>query len=189
MTTSRPSARRALDAVAHRLDRVASLVRVHGHVDLRAELDQLVDRGGALQVGGDERGLAASFFSSSASLPAAVVLPEPCSPASRIVVGGRGEKAICDEPEPISSVSSSCTIFTTCWPGVRLFCTSCAERALAHPGDELLDDLEVDVRLEQRERTSRIARVIVSSSSVPRPLRSPSALWSFSEDGVETAAQ
>ena len=92
-----------------------------------------------------------SFFSSSASLPAVVVLPEPCRPASRIVVGGRGENAICDEPEPISSVSSSCTIFTTCWPGVRLFCTSCAERALAHLRDELLDDVEVDVRLEQRE--------------------------------------
>jgi hypothetical protein len=44
-------------------------------------------------------------------------------------------------------VSSSWTIFTTCWPGVRLF----AEGAHADGGDELLDDAEVDVGLEQGE--------------------------------------
>ena len=84
-------------------------------------------------------------------MPAVVVLPEPWSPASRIVVGGRGENAICDEPEPISSVSSSCTIFTTCWPGRQALLHVLAERALAHLRDELLDDVEVDVGLEQRE--------------------------------------
>ena len=51
----------------------------------------------------------------------------------------------------MSAVSSSWTIFTTCWPGVRLLRTSCAERALADRGDEVLDDAEVDVGLEQRE--------------------------------------
>ncbi len=133
-----PVGLRALDAVAHGLHRVAALVGVDGDADLRAELHELVDRGRPLEVGGDERGLACpSFWSSSASLPAAVVLPEPCRPASRIVVGGRGENASCEEPEPISSVSSSWTIFTTCWPGVRLFCDVLAERALAHLRDEL----------------------------------------------------
>ena len=51
-------------------------------------------------------------------------------------------------PAPISSVSSSWTIFTTCWPGVMLFRTSWPERPLAHLRDEVLDDLEVDVGLE-----------------------------------------
>ena len=56
-----------------------------------------------------------------------------------------------DSPSPISSVSSSWTTFTTCWPGVRLFVHLVAERLLAHPGDEVADDGEVDVGLEQRE--------------------------------------
>ena len=63
-------------------------------------------------------------------------------------MGGR-PKASFESAEPISSVSSSWTILTTCWPGSRPFSTSCAERALAHRRDELLDDLEVDVGLEQ----------------------------------------
>ena len=50
-----------------------------------------------------------------------------------------------------ASTSSSWTILTTCWPAVRLSRTSRADGLLAHPGDEVLDDLEVDVRLEQRE--------------------------------------
>ena len=50
----------------------------------------------------------------------------------------------------MSAVSSSWTIFTTCWPGVRLFVTS-APSARSYPRHEVLDDVEVDVRLEQRE--------------------------------------
>ena len=129
---------RALDAVAHGLDRVGALLRVDRHVELRAELDRAArSRPGA---GGRRRRARASCrpsASRSASLPAAVVLPEPCRPASRIVVGGLGANASCEEPEPMSSVSSSWTIFTTCWPGVRLLQDVLAERALAHVGDEL----------------------------------------------------
>ena len=51
----------------------------------------------------------------------------------------------------MTGVSSSWTILTTCWPGVRLFVTSCAERPLLDRGGELLDDAEVHVGLEQRE--------------------------------------
>ena len=39
----------------------------------------------------------------------------PGGPASRITVGGR-PNASRESPEPISAVSSSWTIFTTCWP-------------------------------------------------------------------------
>ena len=85
----------------------------------------------------------------SASFAAVVVLPEPCRPASRMTVNLPNARP--DSPSPISCVSSSWTTFTTCWPGVRLFRTVLAERLLAHAGDEVADDGEVDVGLEQRE--------------------------------------
>ncbi len=86
----------------------------------------------------------------SPSFAAAVVLPEPWRPASRITVGGR-PKASRESPEPMSAVSSSWTIFTTCWPGVRLFRTSWpSARSLTGVG-EVAGDLEVDIRLEQSE--------------------------------------
>ena len=39
---------------------------------------------------------------------------------------------------------------TTCWSGVRLREHFLVDRPIAHAIDERLDDLEVDVRLEQR---------------------------------------
>ena len=47
----------------------------------------------------------------------AVVLPEPCRPAMRITVGGRGENVIPADAPPMRAASSSWTIFKTCWPG------------------------------------------------------------------------
>src|SRR4051812_36360145 len=125
-------------------------------------------------------GFLSSLLSRSASLPAAVVLPEPCRPARRMVVGGRGEKARRESEEPRSSVSSSCTIFTTCCPGVRLFRTSspsarsrtCATNSLTTP--------KLTSASSRARRTSRMAREIASSSRTPRPRRSPRAPWSFS---------
>ena len=67
---------------------------------------------------------------SAASLAVAVVLPEPCRPAIRITVGGRGENASPAEAPPISAVSSSLTILTTCWPGLSWPEHLDAERAL-----------------------------------------------------------
>ena len=48
-------------------------------------------------------------------------------------------------------MSSSWTILTTCWPGSSPFSTSWPSARSRTRGDELLDDLEVDVGLEQRE--------------------------------------
>ena len=84
-------------------------------------------------------------------MAAAVVFPAPWRPARRTTVGGRLANASFELPLPISAVSSSWTIFTTCWPGVRLFSDVLAMRPLAHALDEFLDDPEVDVGLEQRE--------------------------------------
>ena len=48
-------------------------------------------------------------------------------------------------------VSSSWTIFTTCWPGREALQDVLAERALLDGGREVASDVEVDVRLEQRQ--------------------------------------
>ena len=92
-----------------------------------------------------------SFRRSRASFAAAVVLPEPWRPASRITVGGLLANASFESPLPIRLVSSSWTISTTSWPGVRLFVTSAPSARARTARDELLDDLEVDVGLEQGE--------------------------------------
>ena len=48
-------------------------------------------------------------------------------------------------------MSSSLTILMTCWAGLRRLAQLLADAALADAGDEVLDDLEVDVGLEQGE--------------------------------------
>ena len=65
-----------------------------------------------------------SFLSSLASLATVVVLPEPCRPAMRMMVGALPLNASRESPLPIRATSSSFTIFTTCWAGVRLSITS-----------------------------------------------------------------
>ena len=56
-----------------------------------------------------------------------------------------------EPPEPISAVSSSWTILTTCWPGVTDFRTSWPIARSRTLRRELLHDLEVDVGFEQRK--------------------------------------
>ena len=51
----------------------------------------------------------------------------------------------------MSAVSSSLTILTTCWPGLSWPSTSLPSARSLTLRRELLDDLEVDVGLEQRE--------------------------------------
>ncbi len=78
--------------LAGHLDRVADAVAGLGRVDLtpaRSPSDlQLLDRVGALQVGGDQQRLVALALEPAASFPASVVLPDPCRPASMMTVGG-----------------------------------------------------------------------------------------------------
>ena len=64
----------------------------------------------------------------------------------RFVVGWRPPSA-----SPKSATISSRTILTTCCDGDRLREHVLPHRAIAHAIDERLDDLEVDVRFEQRE--------------------------------------
>ncbi len=69
-------------------------------------------------------GLLPSDSRNLASLPQAVVLPEPWSPTIMMIVGGRGEKVSLVEADPMMAVSSSFTILMNCCTGVRLSSTS-----------------------------------------------------------------
>ncbi len=66
------------------------------------------------------RGFLPPFFNSNASLPQSVVLPAPCKPHIIITVGGLGATVSFALDGPISSISSSFTIFITCWAGFKL---------------------------------------------------------------------
>ena len=136
------------------VDRVAvGALLVDVGADLRADLDELVDRGRAVDVAGGDRDRRAVLAraGSGRAWRVAVVLPEPCRPAMRITVGGRGENVTPADAPPIRAASSSLTILTTCWPGLSWPSDVGAEAALLDGRRELLDDLEVDVGLEQRE--------------------------------------
>ena len=165
----------------HRVLRRA--VEVDGDLDLLAELLELVDRRGPLEVGGDERrracppacGGAARAWRRRSSCPA------PWRPARRITVGGRPEKASLEPPEPISSVSSSWTIRTTSWPGERLLVTAAPAARSRTRATNSLTTLKLTSASSSASRISRIARERSSSVRTPRLRRSPSAPCSLSE--------
>ena len=154
MTTSRPSALRAARCPSRDgLDRVGALVaRRPARSTCSPSCSSWSIAAGRWRSAATSAGLAAVLARAAArACRRRSSCPSPAGRRAGSPSAAAGENASRESPEPISSVSSSWTIFTTCWPGVRLFGTSCAERALAHVRDELLDDVEVDVGLEQRE--------------------------------------
>ena len=84
-------------------------------------------------------------------MPAAVVLPEPWRPQSRITVGGLDAKVsfVPRRAEQLGEllVDDLHDLLARRQAREHLL----ADGALAHGGDERLDDAEVDVGLEQRE--------------------------------------
>ena len=104
----------------------------------------------------------------------AVVLPEPCSPAITTTVGGRGENDSSRAAPPISSVSSSETILTTCWPGLSLPMMSAPSARSLTALVKLLTTLKLTSASSSARRISRIAALMSSSVSVPRPRTSAS---------------
>ena len=82
-------------------------------------------------------------------MAAVVVLPEPLRPTSMMTVGGFEASLRVEGSPPRILISSSLTMpMTICGP-VTDFTHVLAEGALADGGDELPDDLEVDVGFEQ----------------------------------------
>ncbi len=120
-----------------------------GNVQRSAERLELVRGGGSVRVRGDEERAPAELDDVPGELGRRRRLARALEPDER------DDRRVALQPErPIagaqsSSTSSSWTIFTICWPAVRLPRISGADGLLADPPDDILDDLEVDVGLEQ----------------------------------------
>src|SRR3954451_11128399 len=121
-----------------------------------------------------------------ASLPQAVVLPEPWRPATRITVGPGLANTRSRPAPPISSVSSSETILTTCWPGLSDSSTSCPVARSLTAAVNSLTTLKFTSASSRARRTWRIALETSSSLSLPRERTSPRAAWSRSESVSNT---
>src|SRR5918996_5607322 len=104
-----------------------------------------------------------------ASLAAVVVLPEPCSPISMITVGGCEAGARRCPLPPSSSISSSCTTFTTCWAGVSDLRTSWPTAFSRTRSTKPRTTLKLTSASSSATRTSRRASWMLSSLSRPRP--------------------
>ena len=88
-------------------DRIARAPFEDREVDLFAERLQLLDCCRTIDVGGDQQRCAVlAPLSRSASLPACVVLPEPCRPTSMITDGGASENCSRACAPPSSATSS-----------------------------------------------------------------------------------
>ena len=86
---------------------------------------------------------------------------------------------------PISAVSSSLTILTTCWPGLRWPITSSARQRSLTVAGERLDDLEVDVGLEQGETDLAHGRVDVVLGQRPALADAGQRVLELLGEGVE----
>ncbi len=103
-----------------------------------------------------------------ASLPASVVLPEPCRPASMITVGGVLANSSRRVSPPRMMTSSSLTILMTCWAGFSACETSAP---LARSLTPLMKLRTTGSATSASRRAMRISRAVASmSASDSRPL-------------------
>ncbi len=116
-------------------------------------------------------------------------MPEPCSPAIRITVGPLLAIASSLPVPPISPASSSLTIFTTCWPGSRLFNTSSPRQRSLTVFVKVLTTLKLTSASSRARRMSRIAASTSDSLSLPRERTSERVDWRRSESWSNTGAQ
>ena len=102
-------------------------------------------------------------ISQRASLPALVVLPAPCRPASMTTTGRCARRLSPVLGSPMSRVSSSCTTLMKACPGVRLFVTSTPTARALTASVKLLTTRQRDIGVEQREAhlAHRIGDVVV----------------------------
>ena len=115
-------------------------------------------------------------ISQRASLPAVVVLPAPCNPASSTTTGRCARRLRPVLGSPMSRTSSSCTTLMKAWPGVRLLVTSTpTARALTASVKVLTTDNATSAS-SSASRTCRTVSAMLSSVRWPRPESAPSAL-------------
>jgi hypothetical protein len=110
----------------------------------------------------------ALFFQRRASLAAVVVLPEPWRPASMMVTGclpsSRRLRLAAEQFDKLV-VNNLDDLLPRRQAGKHFP----ADRLFRDRGDKILHDLEVDIGLKQRMRTSCMASLIFSSVSLPWP--------------------
>ena len=106
----------------------------------------------------------------------------------RITVGPPEEAKTRSRPAPpMSSVSSSDTILTTCWPGFSASSTSEPVARSLTAEVNCLTTLKLTSASSRASRTWRMALFTSSSVSVPRERTSPSASLSRSESESNTS--
>ena len=101
-----------------------------------------------------------------ASLPAEVVLPAPCRPASRITTGGCARRLSGRTPSPISAISSSWMMRDQRLARRQALVDLLPDDLGADRLDERLDDRQRDVGLEQRHAhlAQRVGDVLVGQA-------------------------
>ncbi len=117
-------------------------------------------------------GLRPWLLSSSASLPALVVFPEPWRPTMRIVSGGDDFFNGTVSP-PRVVTSSSWTILITCWPGVSDLETPSPRARSLTRARKSLTTLTFTSASSSATRTSRKAASMSFSERRPLPRREP----------------
>ena len=129
-------------------------------------------------------GFGPAWPAACASLPVVVVLPEPCRPHIRITVGGlrrerrASRRAVPEQRGRAPRRRSS----RPAGPASGSSSTSAPTARSRTVATNVLDDAEVDVRLEQREADlAHGARRCRPRSARPRPRRSPRVACSRSE--------
>ena len=150
MTTSRPSAFARSSPSRRRLHRILRVGAVDGDRDLLAELLELVDRGRPLEVCSDEAGLAPVPAQMERELRRRGRLARALEPGHqdhgrrpaegelRVAGAHQLRQPVVDELDDLLA-------------GVEALEDVVPEGGGLHARDEVLDDLEVDVGLEQRE--------------------------------------
>ena len=143
--------RRAFEPVARRDDRVRGVGAIDGDLELAPQLLELVDRGRPLEVGGDQAGLLLLVL---AKVERELGRGRRLAGALEAAEENDGGRSAEREPRVRRShqlgqllVDDLDHLLARLEPLQHLL----AERPLSHGFDELLHDLEVDVRLEQGE--------------------------------------
>src|ERR1017187_8440632 len=120
------------------------------------------------------------FLSHAASLPAVVVLPEPCSPAIRMTLGGCEANLKRAVSLPSSVISSSRTILITCSEGESAVSTSVPTAFTRICSIRSVTTLRLTSASSSATRIRLSASVMFSSVSVPWPRRTLKARCNLS---------
>ena len=126
------------------------------------------------------RGRLPCFFIKPASLAPLVVLPAPLRPTSITTVGGLGEIVSLVFSPPIRAVSSSLTILTIIWAGVRLSSTSEPMARSVTVATNCLTTLKFTSASSRAMRISFMASFTSASERRPLPRSFLKAAESFS---------